>query len=208
MIGEAQIDGTASAHLCRSMLDAIPEAIFVVDQSLRIVDANTTAASMFFGDKKSVLRRISGEVLYCVHSREHPEGCGRSESCQDCMVHNSVMAAMGGRRVIRQKAEMELVTDGRVQAIELFITAAPFEHEGGQLVLLLLENLSEWMAARSLLPMCANCKKIRDERATWHQLEEYITTRMHTDLTHGICPDCARKLYPEFFPGKLDKATA
>ena len=46
-----------------------------------------------------------------------------------------------------------------------------------------------------LLPICASCKKIRDERGAWDNLETYIAKRSEASFTHGICPDCARRLY-------------
>lgn len=53
-------------------------------------------------------------------------------------------------------------------------------------------------AARTLhgfLPVCASCKKIRDDRGSWNQLEAYIENHFDAEITHGICPDCAKKLY-------------
>lgn len=48
-----------------------------------------------------------------------------------------------------------------------------------------------------LLPICASCKKIRDDGGYWNQLETYISQHSEADFTHGICPDCARDLYAE-----------
>jgi hypothetical protein len=53
---------------------------------------------------------------------------------------------------------------------------------------------------RDLLPMCASCHKIRDDKGYWSQLEEYLETQTQTMLTHGICPECMQKWYPEFYP--------
>jgi hypothetical protein len=50
-----------------------------------------------------------------------------------------------------------------------------------------------------ILPICAACKKVRDSDGHWHQVEEYISERTAADFSHGVCPDCARKLYPEFY---------
>ena len=52
------------------------------------------------------------------------------------------------------------------------------------------------------LPICASCKKIRDSEGKWQQMEAYIRDRSEADFSHGICPDCARTLYPELFAGK------
>ena len=46
-----------------------------------------------------------------------------------------------------------------------------------------------------LIPICANCKKIRDHNQEWQPLEKYITARSDAQFTHGICPDCAKLLY-------------
>ena len=49
-----------------------------------------------------------------------------------------------------------------------------------------------------LLPICASCKKIRDDKGYWKQLEEYITDHSEAQFTHGICTECARKLHPDW----------
>lgn len=52
-------------------------------------------------------------------------------------------------------------------------------------------------SAREFLPICASCKKIRDEGGLWHHLESYFSEQFAVKFTHGICPDCTRQLYPE-----------
>ncbi len=47
-----------------------------------------------------------------------------------------------------------------------------------------------------MLPICANCKKIRDDQGYYQQIEHYITEHSDAEFTHGICPDCAEILYP------------
>ncbi len=58
--------------------------------------------------------------------------------------------------------------------------------------------LREIKTLRGLLPICASCKKIRDDKGYWTQIEEYIMTHSEAEFTHGICPDCMRKLYPNY----------
>lgn len=53
-----------------------------------------------------------------------------------------------------------------------------------------------------LLPICARCKCIRDDQGYWSQLELYLSSHTDVAFTHGICPDCARALYPEMFEGQ------
>ncbi|MCL7488008.1 MAG: PAS domain S-box protein [Desulfobulbaceae bacterium] len=52
---------------------------------------------------------------------------------------------------------------------------------------------------RGFLPICASCKKIRDDKGYWNQIESYIRDHSEAQFSHSICPDCARKLYPNMF---------
>jgi DNA-binding response OmpR family regulator len=56
----------------------------------------------------------------------------------------------------------------------------------------------EVKSLRGLLPICVNCKKIRDEDDSWHDVAVYIRDRSEADFTHGLCPECAHELYPGF----------
>ena len=48
-----------------------------------------------------------------------------------------------------------------------------------------------------LLPTCSTCKKIRNDSGYWQQIETYVSDHSAAEFTHSICPDCAKKLYPE-----------
>ena len=51
-----------------------------------------------------------------------------------------------------------------------------------------------------LLPICASCKSIRDDEGYWQRIEQYISEHSEANFTHGICPECIKKLYPKYFP--------
>jgi len=53
------------------------------------------------------------------------------------------------------------------------------------------------------IPICANCKKIRNTEDQWEQMEKYISQHSLARFSHGICPDCARQLYPDFNNDKM-----
>ncbi len=72
------------------------------------------------------------------------------------------------------------------------------EQEKERLIEDLQAALANVKTLRGLLPMCSSCRKIRDDHGYWQQVEEYIKEHFDADFTHGICPDCARRLYPEF----------
>ncbi|MCD4774770.1 MAG: tetratricopeptide repeat protein [Candidatus Aegiribacteria sp.] len=62
----------------------------------------------------------------------------------------------------------------------------------------LTKALAEVKTLSGLLPICSSCKKIRDDSGYWEQIEKYITERSDTQFSHGICPECMKKLYPEY----------
>ncbi len=64
----------------------------------------------------------------------------------------------------------------------------------------LRQALAEVRTLRGLLPICANCKKIRDDQGYWNSIETYLRQHTEAELTHGICPECQKKLYPGFPP--------
>jgi PAS domain S-box-containing protein len=72
------------------------------------------------------------------------------------------------------------------------------EEEREQLIKKLQAALSDVKTLSGLVPICANCKQIRDDKGFWTQVESYIQERSQARFSHGICPDCMRKLYPNF----------
>jgi len=63
----------------------------------------------------------------------------------------------------------------------------------------LQEALAKIKTLSGFIPICASCKKIRDDRGYWNQLENYIREHSDADFTHGYCPDCMKKLFPEYY---------
>jgi two-component system, cell cycle sensor histidine kinase and response regulator CckA len=123
-----------------------------------------------------------------------------------------------GRRVERIET-LRLRRDGI--AIDVSITVSPIKNtegdiQGASIVLRditerrrqekervrLIEELKEPLkrvkTLNGLLPICASCKKIRNDGGYWEQVETYIRSRSNAEFTHGICPDCVRQLYPEY----------
>lgn len=71
------------------------------------------------------------------------------------------------------------------------------ETERERLIAELQLALGKIRTLTGLLPICAACRKIRDEKGTWRSLESYIVTHTDADFSHGICPECRARLYPE-----------
>jgi hypothetical protein len=64
----------------------------------------------------------------------------------------------------------------------------------------LQEAMAQINTLTGLLPTCASCKKIRDAEGTWVEMESYIQDNSTARFSHGICPSCAKKLYPDIYP--------
>ena len=71
------------------------------------------------------------------------------------------------------------------------------EGEKENLIIELKKALKEVKTLGGLLPICASCKKIRDDNGYWNQLEDYIRKHSEAEFSHSFCPGCAKKLYPE-----------
>jgi PAS domain S-box-containing protein len=72
------------------------------------------------------------------------------------------------------------------------------ENEKEQLIKELQVSLDKVQVLKGFIPICAACKKIRDDAGFWSQVEIYISEHSNAKFSHSICPDCAQKLYPDF----------
>jgi hypothetical protein len=76
------------------------------------------------------------------------------------------------------------------------------EEEREKLIRQLQEALANIKTLRGLLPICFSCKQIRDDKGYWNRIETYIREHTEAEFTHGICPACAQKLFPDFKPSE------
>ena len=79
------------------------------------------------------------------------------------------------------------------------------EKKRERVILDLEDALSRVKTLSGMIPICASCKKIRNDSGYWEQVESYIAHHTDSEFTHGICPECARKLYPQFYDGEEEK---
>jgi PAS domain S-box-containing protein len=73
------------------------------------------------------------------------------------------------------------------------------EEERKRLVLELREAFSEIKTLSGLLPICSSCKKIRNKQGNWELMEIYIRDHSEAEISHGLCPECAQRMYPGFY---------
>jgi transcriptional regulator with GAF, ATPase, and Fis domain len=101
----------------------------------------------------------------------------------------------------RELSMLNFVSDNIAAAIQ----RKKGEDERKKLVAELQESLSNIKTLKGLVPICSSCKKIRNDGGYWQQVEEYVAEHTEADFSHGICDECAHKLYPQYFKDKKNK---
>lgn len=96
--------------------------------------------------------------------------------------------------ILKEVAEIKMELSLAQQEIERRKIA---EAERDKVITELQKALSEVKTLRGFLPICASCKSIRDDKGYWNRIEAYIQQHSDVVLSHSICPDCAKKLYPD-----------
>jgi PleD family two-component response regulator len=107
--------------------------------------------------------------------------------------------ALGFRSV--QEGAQDYLVKGQVTA-SLLARSMRYAIERERLLRQLREALAKIKTLRGLLPICASCKKIRDDQGYWNQIESYVMKHSEADFTHSICPGCVKTLYPELLGEK------
>jgi CHASE3 domain sensor protein len=144
-----------------------------------------------------------------------------NQGSQEIYTIRKVIEAMNndGNKLLKQQSERTkaiaqrttfIIDLGSVLAFTLVAAASLIIHidikrrkraeiEKERLILQLQETLVKVKTLSGLLPICASCKKIRDDRGYWNQIEVYIRDHSQADFSHSMCPECMKKWYPDYF---------
>ena len=186
---------TRAAHQqITEILESISDGFLALDRDFRFTYLNSTAEQLFGKPKGS----LQGNRIF----DEFPELFGAD-------VESMFRRAMAGGGMVQFERYFEAssrwlelnVYPSRAGGLSVYFTDitdrknAEREREG--LIGELQSALSQVKALSGLLPICANCKKIRDPKGSWRQLETYIREHSEADFTHSLCPECVDRLYPE-----------
>ena len=173
--------------------DAITDLIAVIDREQRIVRCNSAlmetiglAYHEIIGQPCSRWFQFMGE-LSC------------SCSCENSIEFND--RELGGNFILNSSPFKDSAGEitGYVLVARNITERKKIEEEREMLISKLRDAIGEVKALSGLLPICSSCKKIRDDRGYWNQLEAYISDHSDASFSHGICPDCAKALYPEIY---------
>ena len=192
----------------QSVVDGLSEPITIINKQYQLICLNKAARELA-PDNNGLPKSL---ICYmCNHGKDIP--CTESE--YSCPVNN---AKVTGKPVTvvhentlpnKEVRSFEIVAtplwsrdgafQGIVESLRDITDRRRTEQEREHLIAELQRALSKVKALSGLLPICASCKNIRDDRGYWKRLEEYISDHSEAEFSHGICPVCAQKLYGKDF---------
>jgi len=185
--------------LDRVITDSIPFPLFVVDEDVRILSFNRAAASMLGANPEVTLNRRGGEALHCIHSTEAIGGCGASEPCKTCIVRASVGLSCRNGSMVHRPQRMQLVGQQGTRDVYVLITTSPLAETHPPLALLMFQDIGVLVSMQGIVPVCMHCKKVREQSDQWKSMDQYLRDNLDLDISHGLCPECQKKYYPEVF---------
>jgi PAS domain S-box-containing protein len=187
-----------------ALVETLPQNIFRKDLEGRFVFANQRFCATVGKELAEILHRTDFDLFPVELAKKY-----RSDDLE--VIHNKRVLetveehqpTSGSRIYVQVVKTPTYDSQGQVNGVQgIFwdITERKrLETEREKLITDLQDALANVKMLSGLLPICSACKKIRDDKGYWNQLESYIAARSEAQFTHGICPDCARKLYPELY---------
>lgn len=184
-----------------SLLLALPLAIALLDPDLRIVALNGPAERVFGGPAVEVVGQRPGDAFHCLNALATQAGCGSGEDCGECLLRRAGRRALAGEVVGHEEFRVRVRLGDQEEERFVLLTAAPFRHDGRELAVLVLQDVTVLHRLRGLIPICAACKKVRRDDESWDAIEAFIQKHSHAFFSHGLCPECLRRLYPDLVDG-------
>ena len=198
-----EADLAASELWMRCIFSSLEEGVFVVSPQRKLVNINSAAERMF-GYSAKELAGKSTEVLHVDH--RHYEEFGKLMNTSFTSGETATFEFQMKRRngeLFPSGHTVSLLRDddgkkmGIVSIIRDISKMKQHEQEREKLIFDLQNALMEIKKLSGLLPICSVCKKIRDDKGYWEQIESYLAKHSDVDFSHGICPECAQKYYPD-----------
>ncbi len=174
----------------RSLFENNPMETITVDHQGRVTGYNLARKRV--GDRLPGI----GDVMYIDYASHHE--IDMHKELMDCILTGTSKEfperKYGDRYLYVNMAAFE---DGAIIISKDITYRILSEKERDRLILDLKDALKQVKKLSGLLPICSSCKRIRDDNGYWNQIEGYIRDHSEADFSHGICPQCMEKLYPE-----------
>jgi PAS domain S-box-containing protein len=183
------------AKLRELILDTIAEGVIVLDVEGNHTFVNPAAARMLGYEIQELIGKNGHSIWH--HTKPDKTPCS-AETC-------SIQTACKGGVALRATVGMFWTKNGLGLPVEFSIASIYEEgHLTGSVLVFtditqrqkLQQALKQAEALQELLPICAGCKKIRDETGKWHHIETYISQKTGVGFSHGLCPDCIPRYFP------------
>ncbi len=184
------------------ILEDISDAILVLDSHNRVADYNPACRAMLQIDKIIIAQPVEEVLLPSMFNPKLFEEIKTSQNEITLTVgQETKIFDLRIRPIYDQKNKLRGrlfhfrdITDKRMAEMRLEKTVTE-----------LRQALTEVKTLSGLLPICSSCKKIRDDNGYWNEVENYIRRHSEAEFSHGICPDCMRKLYPDQYESLIKK---
>jgi PAS domain S-box-containing protein len=169
--------------------------MIVLNPDLRILDINP-AAKTLFNETEKTLRLKSIDFLL-----SNDTILNALEQVEPVILEEEIEIS-GTRHTFDIRVSPIYFTQkeflGYLLTLRDISTRKKLEAEREKLINELQDSLTEIKTLSGLLPICSACKKIRDDSGYWHNVEAYVAKHSDAQFSHGSCPDCMGKLYPDF----------
>lgn len=178
------------------LIEGMADGMLVLDAENRIVDVNPAAQKILGWSTAELVGRPLTEIHGGTWWAEFLQA---TEEMQE--QHISLGEGEGKRHYDLRMSPLwgpDGKLAGRLIVMRDISLHRQMEEEREALIGELQDALARVRTLSGLLPICANCKRIRDDQGHWHSVEAYIRKRSDADFSHTICPDCGKKLYPEY----------
>ncbi len=196
--GELEKTRNRYSHL----YDFAPLGYVTLSENGIIEEANLTLSSMLGLERSALIGKPftrfvlrEDQDIFFKHRQDLLE-TETPQSCEQRLVKIDGHAFYGRLDSMILKNEGEDLRQIRV-AVSDITERRLAQKQRDKLISDLQKALSEVKTLRGFLPICSHCKKIRDDKGYWNQIESYIQKHSETKFSHGICPECAKKYYPD-----------
>jgi len=203
LIQKASNEDVSEAQRMRAVLESLSDPILVINNNQKIEWMNRAAYDLLLGISCPLKTMLCYE---CFHKREAPcddneEPCPMkrvSDSGKPVTIVHEHYRADGLRRLYEITATPLWSQDGTFQGIVESMRDITehrrVEQERESLITELQKSLSEIKVLKGLIPICAWCKKVRNDKGYWEKVEKYIEKHSDARFTHGICNECLQKI--------------